>query len=168
MSTTYPRSTGPGLKRWVTLTSVAVVLAAVFAFSWGATVRHTALVIACVLLAAVAFQFAGNGVELRFPTLPYTRRDGARRDVSNLSWSLYGDDRAVRPHAVIRVHDAAMRACHFAGLEVDTSDGQANARRVLGDDAVNFLIDPRSRPTSTQRLTELLKVFEQLELRGTA
>src|SRR5699024_9741798 len=119
----------------------------------------------CLLLAAAFLPLTEVPTWVRFPRLPYARRDGIRREVSTLSWALYGQGSSLRPPAVRRLHSAGLRACRHAGIDPASAVGRARAREVLGEETLAFLDDPEAQSVDAHRLRQPLSAFERLDLR---
>lgn len=163
-STRTPDAGVLGRRWWVWATAVSVGVA-VLTWWLGLGLAHAVLLAPAIALAFACIQVAGLPSTSRFPRLPYNRRDGTRRDVSSLSWSLYGNDRSLNDPAVRRLWTAGQRSCQHAGLDLDTPAGRDRAGELLGDSAIAFLDDPDSVPVDARQMSHYLTAFERLDLR---
>lgn len=158
------RSRARRSRRYLVLAPLCALAIGLVAYWIGLSAVHTVLLVICLLLIASASPITGVPVWMQFRRLPYDRKDGARREVSNLSWALYGDRRTLARPAVVRVHRSGVRACAHAGIDLDTGHGRERARDELGADALDFLTDPLARPLTAGHLSTLLSAFEKLDL----
>src|SRR5690625_4537140 len=152
-------------RRWVIVLAIGAVALFASAVWLGVSVAHSALLGVCVLLVAAFVPLTGVPGWVRFRRLPYHRRDGARREVSTLSWALYGNVATLREPAVRRLHDAGTRACHHAGIDLTTTAGRAQAADLLGEATLAFLDEPLARPIDAHRMRAHLTAFNRLDLR---
>lgn len=153
-----------GRRRWIWMTAACLAIAAL---TWwlGLSLSHVALLVLSLALIFVCTQAAGLPSSSHFPRLPYNRRDGTRRDVSSLSWSLYGNDRALNDPAVRRLWTVGQRACHHAGIDFGSAAGRGRAEELLGPSALAFLDDPDATAVDARGMSEYLTAFERLDLR---
>lgn len=153
------------MRRWV-LTALAVVAGVAALLFWlGLSGRYTVLLAVSLLLVVALIPTIGVPGRVGFARLPYQRRDGARREVSSLSWMLYGDQTTLRGPAVHRLHAAGRRACGHAGIDLDSAAGRRHAAEVLGAEVLAFLDDPTAVPVDARRMGRYLTAFERLDLR---
>lgn len=156
------------VRRWVIILAIGAVALFAFALWLGVSAAHSALLGVGVLLIAAFVPLAGVPGWVRFQRLPYHRRDGTRREVSTLSWALYGNAATLREPAVRRLHEAGTRACQHAGLDLATTTGRARAAKLLGEATLAFLDEPFARPVDAHRMRAYLTAFNRLDLRNTA
>lgn len=162
---TQPAKLTAEARRWWIWTAVGT--AGLIAGAWwlGVAPAYAVMLGLCLALVSACARVAGIPSWVRFPRLPYNRRDGARRDVSTLSWSLYGQGRNLNERALLRLHRAGVGACRHAGIDLDGADGQALAADLLGTETARFLRDPATAAVDARRMSHLLDDFEQLDLR---
>lgn len=156
------------LRRWTIALLLASAALTSLAIWLGLSVRHSVLLGVCVLLVVAFLPLTGVPAWVRFRRLPYQRRDGARREVSTLSWALYGNHATLREPAVRRLHEAGTRACQHAGLDLVTATGRSHAVEVLGPATLAFLDDPLAHPVDADRMRAHLTAFDRLDLRNAA
>ena len=152
-------------RRWLIASVVVAISIAALLYWIGLSGRHSVLLVVCLLLVAAVSPIVGVPAWIQFRRLPYQRRDGTRREVSTLSWALYGKNAALREPALRRLHSAGMRACRHAGVDLDSAPGRRRAAAILGPDALAFLDDPRATPVDARRMRHYLTAFERLDLR---
>lgn len=152
-------------RRWMLITASIAVALSVLLYWIGLSGRHSVLLGVSLLLISAAIPISGVPAVVRFRRLPYQSRDGARREVSTLSWAIYGNRSTLREPAVRRLHSAGVRACRHAGVDLESGPGRERASQVLGEDVVAFLDDPRATPVDASRMRHYLTAFERLDLR---
>ncbi|HLS13289.1 MAG TPA: hypothetical protein VK095_02130 [Beutenbergiaceae bacterium] len=164
-SHTQPATRAAKARRWWIWTAVGT--AGLIAGAWwlGVAPGYAVLLGLCLALVSACARAADVPSWVRFPRLPYNRRDGARRDVSTLSWSLYGQGRNLNERALLRLHRAGVAACRHAGVDLDDDEGRARAADLLGTQTADFLLDPAAAAVDARRMSHLLDDFEQLDLR---
>jgi hypothetical protein len=146
--------------RWWTLVAAVVVSGVVVLM--GFDVAHglvAGLTLALVVL-LVAHLDLGERVEL--PRLPYDNRDGARSEVSSISWSLLGRD-GVTAEGQQHLRRLVRASLTEAGVDVDTAPGRVRAEELLGTDAVRLATDPAASAPSAGRVQSLVTTLESLE-----
>lgn len=149
-------------RRYLILAPLSAIGVALVAYWLGVSPRHAVLMCLGLVLVGVCAAMTGIPSWLRFPLLPYNRQDGARREVSNLTWSLYGDHGGLARPAVRRLHSAAMRAAHHAGIDLESTSGRARAQSALGTPLLAFLDDPFREPVGAAELSSYLSAIEKL------
>ena len=125
----------------------------------------------CALLATVVITartvfFALNDLddEPALPPLDRTGRDeGARREVSRLSWGMIGQENRVGEVPFRRLRALAATRLSVRGIDlVDLHDHEA-ARRLLGPLAYDTLIGDIGRPPSQAIFQHCLAALERLD-----
>lgn len=152
-------------RRWWIWTATGALALVVLAWWLGLAIPHALLLGLCLALVSACARATGIPTWVRFPRLPYNRRDGARRDVSTLSWSLYGQGRNLNERALGRLHRAGLQACRHAGIDLDSATDRDHLADLLGEPALQFLVDPGAEPVDARRMSQLLNAFERLDLR---
>lgn len=153
------------IRRW-TVAMVLLAAATSAFFLWmGLHAQYAAMLGVSLLLVAAVVPIAGVPATIQFRRLPYASRDGTRREVSTLTWSLYGNRSTLREPAVRRLHQAGIRACRHAGLDLGSPDGRSRAHDLLGSRTLAFLDDPQTEPVDADRMRAHLTAFERLDLR---
>lgn len=104
----------------------------------------------------------GLGQRVALPRLPFDRRDGARTDVSSLSWALYRAD-GVTPYAQRRIREVYRTGLADAGIDVDTPLGAERAAAILGQQVTTFVTDPHAPPPDVHAVRTAVIALEKLE-----
>lgn len=152
-------------RRWLIAGVVVAISIAGLLYWIGLSGRHSVLLAVCLLLVAAGAPIVGVPAWIQFRRLPYHRRDGTRREVSTLSWALYGTNTTLREPALRRLHSAGVRACRHSGVDLESVAGRQRAVETLGTDVLEFLDDPRAQPVDARLMRHYLTAFERLDLR---
>lgn len=119
------------------------------------------LLLSAACLAIGALPPAGAaGIRSPWPPLPYGRRDGARRDVSTLTWTLMSREGGLSSKGRQRVHAVLHEALRLQGIDPDTTAGARRAESLLGREVAAWLADPGSRPLDPVQLSTALSALE--------
>lgn len=131
-----------------------------WALSLGMDLSHALLAGAIVVVIAEFGRTAGPLAHPVFPSAPHPLRAGARRDVSDLTWSAFRGDGRMSDHVMRRVRGLAERRLRDRG--VDPADpGQADrVAAVLGADLADGLASPV--PPHPAQLDRWLQRLEDL------
>ena len=147
---------------WVTVSAVVVPVAV---FAAGADLAHALLAGLAGAVVVVVLRSMPLGEHVMFPRLPFAAHEGARRDVSSLSWTLYGRG-GMTVSGQRRLRRVALDALDHAGIDVTTAPGRAEAERLLGRGLLTFLLDPDpSRPPDARTVERCVAALETLDLR---
>jgi len=138
--------------------AIEAAVAVLLLLAAGTDLPHTLM---AFLAAAAVTVFVVGQPEPRSPRWPRpesSSKDGARDDVSTLSWTLLSKDDAVSPRAVRAVRATATTRLRLLGVDLDDpADGPA-ARELLGDETYAFVASALERPT----LPHLLRAIDRL------
>lgn len=138
--------------------AIEAAVAAMLLLAAGTDLAHTLM----AFLAAVAVTvFVVGQPEPRSPRWPRSEvsvKDGARDDVSTLSWTLLSKDDAVSPRAVRAVRATASTRLRLLGVDLDDPADAPAARRLLGDETYAFVGSSLDKPT----LPHLLRAIDRL------
>jgi hypothetical protein len=129
--------------------------------------------LAVVPAIVVALVLAGLGITLRIITLPVENlewppappepSDGARREVSELTWSLRTPGGVVDERIVERVRRIADTGLRRRQLDLDNPAHRAQIERLVGPQTYALLSSPERRRISLSTLLSELSVLEALE-----
>ncbi|WP_420114923.1 hypothetical protein [Pseudactinotalea sp.] len=147
--------------RWWGVAGIAVAVAVVLRLI-GSDVAHALLGGMLVVVAVLILAHLGIGQKVALPRLPFDRRDGARTEVSSLSWSLYGTE-GVTPQAARALRGICRAGLSEAGIAVETPEGEARSVSLLGAPLTTFLIDPDAPPPDVRAVRAAVHVLENLE-----
>lgn len=159
----------PGQKPYVLGAGVGLI-AGVCGMAW----RDAALLgLAVMVVVLVSTTPAATSPEHRWPDTTSEETDGARRDVTSLTWSLVGMDGRVSEQAVRRLRaDATRRLARRGvvlpgGLNATTSataptEAVRRARDLLGERAWRILTVPDGRMPSLDDVAYCVDVIECL------
>ncbi|HLR27684.1 MAG TPA: hypothetical protein VK086_03245 [Ruania sp.] len=126
----------------------------------GLDLAHSLLLGAACLAVGVLPSLGAGGIRSRWPALPYGRRDGARRDVSTLTWTLMSREGRLSSKGRQRVHAVVQDALRQRGIDAGTAAGTARAESLLGREVTGWLADPDSRPLDPAQLSSALAALE--------
>ena len=148
-------------RRWILVGAIGLVIAVLLVVI-GFDVPHGVLgglvwVIGILLLVNLDL-----GQRVALPRLPFGRRDGARTEVSSLSWSLYGTE-GITYHGQQHLRRVCTNALTEAGVDLDAPDGPERARALLGPRITDFLLDPESLPPDVHTVRATVLILEKLE-----
>lgn len=116
------------------------------------------LAVACLAVSALV-RAAGAGTGSPWPALPYGRRDGARRDVSTLTWTLMNRQGLLSGRGRERVAAVLREGLRLRGIDPATSSGRARARALLGT-VGDWLADPSCQAPGPAELDVALTALE--------
>lgn len=138
--------------------AIEAAVAVLLHLAAGTDLAHTLM----AFVAAVAVTvFVVGQPEPRSPRWPRTEvsvKDGARDDVSTLSWTMLSKDDAVSPRAVRAVRATATTRLRLHGVDLDDPDHSPAARELLGDETYAFVEGAVDKPT----LPHLLRAIDRL------
>ncbi|MBK5248423.1 MAG: hypothetical protein JJE50_03165 [Actinomycetales bacterium] len=144
---------------------VSIVVVPMVVYLAGAGLAHALAVTLVWAGTAIVMMSLPLGDRVLWPRLPYGRHDGARREVSSLSWTLYGRGQ-VTPFGQRRLREVALAAFDHAGVDLATAQGRSHAEQLLGRRLLLFLLDPRSAPAPDARAVQrCVAALETLDLR---
>ncbi|TDE97495.1 hypothetical protein EXU48_04715 [Occultella glacieicola] len=149
-------------RRWWVWPVVVGTGAPILAFTIGLDVAHSLMIGLGVAVVVAGSRVIGLGDQAVWPRLPFGRRDGARRDVSSLSWSLYGQQHELTGSGRRRLRRVCLDTLELGDIRLDTPEGVRAAEDLLGRPVTEFLLD-EDRPAPDLRgvhrtLTALTKV----------
>jgi len=126
----------------------------------GLDLAHSLLLGVACLAVGVLPSLGAAGIRSPWPSLPYGRRDGARRDVSTLTWTLMSREGRLSSKGRQRVLTVVQDALRQRGIDTGTVAGAARAESLLGREVTGWLADPDSRPLDPARLSAALAALE--------
>lgn len=136
----------------------AALLAAAVALAVGVVLAVSGLPLDLVVL-FMAVVVAGGALATAFvdpeePTLPerpISARNGARREVGSVAWSLRGGRGRVSPLASFRIRTVAARRLARLGIDLEDPADRARAEAALGQRAYRVVSEPAPRSYGTMR-----------------
>jgi hypothetical protein len=121
----------------------------------------------------VALVLAGLGITLgiitvpadniEWPPAPPEPTDGARREVSELTWSLRTPGGVVDERIVQRVRRIAVTSLRRRQLDLENPAHRAQIERLVGESMYALLSSPERRRVSLATLLSELSILEALE-----
>ena len=148
------------------VTGAAVLVGAV-AWAIGVPLAHSAFLMTVVatIAAGYAIRSLRDGVPLEGfnPVASTMRRDGARRDVVELSWSLSSRSGTVSQSAARRLGVVAERRLAHHGIDLGDPHGAAEAQRLLGTRAFGVVSPDRAEPIRRADFMYAIAVVEHLD-----
>lgn len=148
-------------KRWA-LTALGGCALAGILVALGFRLVHALIGAAVGVLVVAVLAQLDHGEHVALPKLPYERRDGARTEVSSLSWSLTGRTGVTLP-AQRRLRQACVQSLREQGVDVETPAGRDQARTLLGQGVVEFVLDPDAPPPDIRTIQRTLDRLESME-----
>ncbi|QJW36794.1 hypothetical protein [Cellulosimicrobium protaetiae] len=132
----------------------------------GSSPAHTLMLTALGIAGVLLWHRTGYAGDTVWPRLPAVRRDGNRRDVSDLGWSVLGRDGRVTATAARRVrHLTERRLAHHGIDDLADPDAATDVAGLLGPRAartVHDLVTDGRLPTPTE-LDTWLTAFDRLD-----
>lgn len=146
-------------RRWGAL--AGAVAATVLALLVGTDLAHALLIGSALAAAALVTRALPLGSRASWPVLPYGRRDGARRDVSSLTWTMIDRNGVISSTGEARLRTVLTSALELRGVDLAAPSGRAQAATVVGDQVARWLTDtdaPTPDPRTVRRvLTGMLQ-----------
>jgi hypothetical protein len=152
-------------RRWWVWPAVVGIGGPVLAFTIGLDVAHSLMIGLAVALVVAGSRVIGLGDQAVWPRLPFGRRDGARRDVSSLSWSLYGQQHELTGSGRRRLRRVCLDTLELAGMSLDTPEGIRAVQDLLGRPVTAFLIDPDQPAPDLRGVQRTLTALTAVPLR---
>lgn len=149
-----------GSTLWWAPVGGVVVAGGLFAMRFGLPHSLIAGLAVAIAILALPQMFAGERLEL--PAVPFDSRDGARREVSSLTWSLLART-GVSTQARLQLQRLAGATLADAGVDPSTPDGARQARQILGASADDFRRNPHDAPLDARGAGAILTTLEKLE-----
>lgn len=137
------------IRFWVYV-AIQAVVAGVLHLAIGADLAHTLMALVAAVAVTVMVVGQQDPRQPRWPRHESRAKQGARDDVSDLSWSFMSRDDAVTPRAVAAVRSATASRLRLLGVDLDDPQDTAAAREVLGDEAYGFVESTAGTPTIHQ------------------
>lgn len=147
--------------RWLAAAGAGVLIAALLGVI-GIDLPHAVLAGVLWLVGVVVVIHLDAGQRVALPRLPFDRRDGARTEVSSLSWSLYGPD-GISPEAQHHLRRVCRTALDEAGIDIGTDTGRERATALLGSPITAFLVDDTAPPPDVHAVRATVIALENLE-----
>jgi hypothetical protein len=137
------------IRFWVYV-AIQAVVAAVLHLAIGADLAHTLMALVASVAVTVMLVGQQDPRQPRWPRHESRAKQGARDDVSDLSWSFMSRDDAVTPRAVAAVRSATASRLRLLGVDLDDPRQTDTARGLLGDEAYDFVESRTDHPTVHQ------------------
>jgi hypothetical protein len=147
--------------RWLAAGGCGVLIAALLAVI-GIDLPHAVIGGTLWMVGVVVVVHLGTGQRVSLPRLPFDRRDGARTEVSSLSWSLYGSD-GISTDAQRHLRKVCLTALDEAGIDLATDTGRERAAALLGSPSTAFLVDGTAPPPDARAVRATVIALEKLE-----
>lgn len=144
--------------RLAVFVAIEVLVAAVLHLAAGTDLAHTVMALVAAVAVTVMVVGQQDPRSPRWPRAESEAKDGARDDISALSWSFLSRDDAVTQRAVRAVRAATLTRLGLHGIDLDDPEQAAAARTFLGDEAYNFVESRLAHPT----LAELGRTVDRL------
>ncbi|MET1006676.1 MAG: hypothetical protein ABWX96_14090 [Propionibacteriaceae bacterium] len=152
---------------WTVL--VALALAGV---SWAVgvpVIQSLLLATGVTMVGAIALAVSGLDDEILLPPLDETgRNEGARREVSRLSWVMAGQDNRVGDIPYRRLRAIAANRLALRGIDVTEEAGQRAAGELLGQPGYTLLVAEATRTPTQRAFQASIALLERLDERGSA
>lgn len=128
----------------------------------GSDLPHALLGGLLVIFAVIVAAHLALGQKVALPRLPFDRRDGARTEVSSLSWALYGNE-GVTAQAARQLRGICRDGLTEAGIDVGTATGRERAAALLGEPMTSFIVDPDAPAPDIRSVRTAVTALENLE-----
>jgi hypothetical protein len=128
-----------------------LVLAAVFgigAYLVGLTAPLAALVAVVTGIAGAALAIGGRVQDARLPDAQIDLRQGARREIKQLSWTAGGQRNRLDEPVVRRLREVAVARLAARGVDLDDPRQRPQAEALLGRAGYRALFDPTGAPAA--------------------
>ena len=125
-------------------------VAAVLHLAIGADLPHTLMALVASVAVTVMVVGQQDPRQPRWPRHETRAKQGARDDVSDLSWSFVSRDDTVTRRAVAAVRSATVSRLRLLGVDLDDPHDAAAARELLGDEAYDLVESRGDQPTIHQ------------------
>jgi hypothetical protein len=152
----------PRRARTILVLIAAAVTAAVLWIT-GADLAHTLTIALGAASAGLVWVALPEHDPGEWPDEAGSTKDGARREVVRLSWSLRPRRGRVQPPAVARVRDLARHRLALRGLDLDDPAQQGEIERLLGGSAHRVLQPSARRLPRRRALVECLDALDRLD-----
>ncbi|UFU05549.1 hypothetical protein [Ruania halotolerans] len=110
----------------------------ILAWAVGLSVPHATLLTGAAVALTLVTSVLGFGDRSTWPVLPYGRRDGARRDVSGLTWTMLNRGGGLSEAGARRLHLALTESLRLEG----TGATSARASDLFGPHVARWLAEP--------------------------
>lgn len=142
----------------------AVTLAAAFGLSKTGMFSATESIVLCALIygVAVAGRFLPEGFTMAWPRKEIETRDGARDEVSQLAWLLFGRDARVSFGGMKHIRASARSVFESVGIDLNNPAHTTYVSSFLGPQIVSALVVSDETITQNQ-LKKLLTYLEGIE-----
>jgi hypothetical protein len=165
------RTLGPAIAALVSpprrarLIFAGVLAAAAYGLCWviGMDTLHAAAVAVLVLAAGVAWVAVPEHLDARLVEEPPGRREGVRREVIDLSWSLRRQRGGIRENAFRRVRALASASLAERGMDLDDPDDAGRIAEAIGAGAYSVLAPQSGRFANLRAVTGCLDALERLD-----
>ena len=152
-------------RRVLVRSGLLTVVTAAVAWVVGADVPHALALATVVPTAGVVLLTMGElPAEPSLPPLDETgRSDGARREVSRLSWMMTGRDHRVGDAPFRRLRALAQHRLSLHGVDLTAPEDADTARRLLGPVGYDALVVHPDRAPTGRVFEQCLTVLERLD-----
>jgi len=150
------------VRRWSPL--LVAIAGPALALLIGTDLPHALLIGGTLAAATLVVRALPFGSRAAWPVLPYGRRDGARRDVSSLTWTMIDRGGAISSTGERRLRTVLSDALELRGLDLTTPRGREQAETVVGADVARWLTDPEAHapdPRAVRRIIARVQHADQ-------
>ncbi|RXR24860.1 hypothetical protein EQW78_06955 [Oerskovia turbata] len=146
------------------LTPATLLLATGITLAYlGLDLPHTIALTVTLLIALVLSRRIDTGHDPQHHALPDTNRDGARRDLSDLTWAMHGSHGRVSERAHQRVRALAATALADEGIDLHSADpAQVRAAAARLGTKVHQQMTSDPRPPTMKVLRSWVSAIEHL------
>lgn len=153
-------------RRWSPL--LAAVAGPGLALLVGTDLPHALLIGGTLATATLVVRALPFGSRATWPVLPYGRRDGARRDVSSLTWTMIDRSGQISSTGEQRLRAVLTAALELRGTDVTTTAGRERASTLVGADVARWLTDPEAPAPDPRAVRRIIaRVQETDHTKGT-
>lgn len=147
-----------------TLTAATLLVATGVALAYlGLDLPHTIALTVALLIVLVLSRRIDAGHDPQHHALPDTNRDGARRDLSDLTWAMHGSHGRVSERAHQRVRALAATALADEGIDLHSTDpAQVRAAAARLGTQVHQQMTSDPRPPTMKVLRSWVSAIEHL------
>ncbi len=142
------------MRRWSPL--AAAIAAPALALLIGTDLPHALLIGGTLAVATLVLRAPQLGSRATWPVLPYGRRDGARRDVSSLTWTMIDRGGAISSSGERRLRSVLTDALELRGVDLTTAAGREQATDLVGAGVTRWLTDPHSPAPDPRAVRRIL------------
>lgn len=142
---------------------VLAVILPVITYVIGVSVLQSLLIAAAVVTIGGFLALLPVGEDFTWERRDDRAADGARREISRLSWTLGGHENRVGEAPVRRLRELALRRLAWRGITLTDQDGVAAAEKLLGAPVVAVITTELGPPPRYDLFIRCVAAVEKLE-----